>query len=86
MPPPTKLDEWQRLQNQVPLLEKAYQEGRIKDETYQKIILSIKEDLKVLDAKGKDAAFDYYKKEHNLTDKEIEALKEKARELIEKIK
>jgi len=67
------------LTQQLPLLEKAYKENKINDQSYLKALGKIKIDLEILGNAKKE-----YKKELNLTDEEIEALKKKVQELIEK--
>ena len=87
MPSSPKYDSWLRLQARIPLLEKAVITGKINQWAYQKIVLKIKQDLETLGSNTlNDKNFDtWYKKSNNITDEQIEAIKKKAHELIEKI-
>jgi len=87
LPLSLKYDSWMRLQARIPLLEKAVITGKINQWAYQKIVLKIKQDLETLGSNTlNDKNFDtWYKKSNNITDEQIEAIKKKAHELIEKI-
>ena len=80
----TKIKGLERLQARLPLLEKTIAEGKINEWTYQKVIRRLKDDLQTLDNKDEESD-KWYKGSRKLTDADIEAVKKKAKELIEKI-
>jgi len=69
---------WNRLKYRLPILEKVYLANRINYWTYQKIILSLKKDLAVLEGAGKE----WYQARSDIKEAEIEALKKKSQELF----
>lgn len=79
---------WEHLQARLPLLEKALAEGRINPVAYQKVIIKLKQDLAALDDTGNENNMNIwkrYKQNRGLKDEDIEAVKKKAKELIDKI-
>jgi hypothetical protein len=79
---------WEHLQSRLPLLEKAIEEGKINPVAYQKVIIKLKQDLAVLDDTSNENDMSFWeecKKSYGLKPEDIEAIKKKARELIEKV-
>lgn len=81
------MEAWEQLRIKLPLLEKVVQESKVNDWAYQKVIARLRLDLENLDKindNNEKTGWNNYKTNQHINDGDIEAIKAKARELIDR--